>query len=290
MKNTTKTFLKETAVEILGSFLIAIGIYNFAVASKFPMTGFSGIALILYRLFELPIGLTTIVLNIPVAILCYKLLGRGFLLRSVRCIIISSLMIDYLAPLLPVYTGNRMISALCTGFFAGLGYAIIYAENSSTGGTDFIVMAVKAVKPYLPLGNIVFLSDLGIVLLGGIIFKDVDGIVYGLIIDFLFAVVVDKVIYGINSGKFALIVSDNHGQEIADAIDEGCGRGSTIISGRGGFRGDRKELVLVACDNKQMYFVKRIVRRVDPAAFTVILESNEVHGEGFHMLSIGEKN
>lgn len=289
MGRKVKQFCKETAVETLGSILIAIGIYNFAVASEFPMTGFSGISMILYRLFDLPIGLTIMALNIPVAILCYKLLGRGFFLRSLRCIVISSLMIDYVAPLLPIYTGDRMLSALCTGVLGGLGYAMIYTQNSSTGGTDFIIMAVKALKPYLSLGNIAFLSDVGIILFGGILFDDIDGIVYGMIINLLFAVVVDKMIYGINAGKFAMIVSESHGQAIADAIDECCGRGSTIVEGRGGYQGKEKEIVLVACDNKQMYFVQQTVKRVDPAAFTVVLESNEVHGEGFHMLSIGEK-
>ena len=289
MKKSILQFLKETCIETVASVLIAVGIYNFAVASEFPMTGFSGISMILYRLFHLPIGLTTVILNVPVAILCYKLLGRKFFLRSIRCLVISSFMIDYLAPLLPIYQGDRMISALCTGVLGGLGYAIVYTQNSSTGGTDFIIMAVKALKPYLSLGKIAFLSDIGIILVGGIIFKDIDGIVYGMIINFLFAVVVDKVVYGINSGKFALIITEEHGQLIADAIDECCGRGSTIVRGKGGYQGDGKEVVLVACDNKQMYFVQQTVKQVDPKAFTVVLESNEVHGEGFEMFAIGEK-
>ncbi len=285
-----KQILKETFIEIIGSILIAVGLYNFAVASEFPMTGFSGISLILYRLFGLPIGLTIVVLNVPVAALCYKLLGKKFFFRSLRCILISSFMIDYIAPLFPVYTGSRMISALCTGVFGGLGYAMIYTQNSSTGGTDFIIMAVKALKPYLSLGKIAFLSDVGIILIGGILFRDIDGIVYGMVINLLFAVVVDKMIYGINAGKFALIITENHGKEIANAIDLCCGRGSTILQGSGGYQGSKKEIVLVACDNKQMYFVQQTVKEVDPAAFTIILESNEVHGEGFHMLTIGDKN
>ncbi len=287
--NKCKTICKEILIEILGSILIAIGIYNFAVASQFPMTGFSGIALILYRLFHLPIGFTTVLLNIPVAFLCYKLLGRGFFFRSLRCILISSLMVDYLAPLLPIYTGSRLISAIYTGVLGGIGYAMIYTQNSSTGGTDFIIMAVKALKPYLSLGKIAFFSDVGIILFGGILFHDVDGIVYGMIINFLFAVIVDKMIYGINSGKCALIVTD-YGTEVADAIDNACGRGSTILHGSGGFQQDKKDVVLTACDNQQMYFIQRRLKEVDPKAFTIILESNEVHGEGFHMFEVGDKN
>ena len=89
-----KTWLFDTLVEIAGSILTGVAIYNFALPAKFPMTGFSGLALILYRLFDLPIGVMTIVLNIPVAILCYRVLGRRFFLCSVRCMILSSLFVD----------------------------------------------------------------------------------------------------------------------------------------------------------------------------------------------------
>ena len=98
-----KKVAMDVACESAGSFLVAIALYNFALYADFPLSGFSGIAMILYRLFGLPIGLTTIALNIPVAIICYRLIGKEFMIRSLRCMIISSLMIDYVAPLLPVY-------------------------------------------------------------------------------------------------------------------------------------------------------------------------------------------
>lgn len=274
----------DILVEILGSFLVAIALYNFAVNAKFPMTGFSGIALILYRLFSLPIGITTIVLNIPIAIVCYKLLGRGFFLRSIRCMVISSLMIDYLAPLLPTYNGDRLLAAICTGVLGGLGYAIIYMRNSSTGGSDFIIMAVKALRPHLSLGKIAFLSDVGIILVGGIIFNDMDGIIYGMIINYFFAIVVDKVMYGIDSGKVALIVTP-HGEIITDTIEECCGRGSTILNGVGGYKKEDKQVVMCACNNKQMYLLEQAVKEADPDSFIIILESNEVLGEGFKQLT-----
>ena len=263
-----------------GSLLIALGIYNFAVAAQFPMTGFSGLSIILYRLAGIPIGMSTMLLNIPVALLCYKLLGRGFFLRSLRCMVISSLIIDWVAPLLPVYQGSRMLAAICTGVLAGLGYAIIYMRNSSTGGTDFIIMSVKALRPHLSLGKIAFLSDVGIVLLGGYLFRDVDGIIYGLIINYLLAVVVDKVMYGVSAGKLAMIVTED-GRQIADAIEGCCGRGSTIWRAAGGYQGAEKQVVLCACNNKQMYQVQKAVKEQDPHSFLVILESNEVLGEGF---------
>ena len=283
-----ENWLRDTAVELCGSVLTGVAIYNFAVPAAFPMTGFSGLALILYRLFGLPIGVMTIALNIPVAILCYRLLGRQFFFKSLRCMVLSSLFIDYVAPLLPLYTGTRLLAAICTGVLGGVGYAMIYICNSSTGGSDFIVMAVKAVRPHVQLGRIIFITDAIIIGLGGIIFRDFDGVIYGLIIDYIYAIVTDKLMYGMNAGKLALVVTD-HGKAAADKNDELCGRGTTIIEARGGYRGDHRDVVMCACSTKEMLTVERAVKLIDPNAFTVILESNEVLGEGFKTFRVAEK-
>ena len=279
--------VKQISWEILGSIFIAAAIYNFAVQAQFPMTGFSGISILLYRFFEIPIGLSTILLNIPVALLSYRLLGKNFFISSVRCMLISSIFIDYVAPFFPVYTGDRLLAALCTGLIGGVGYAIIYMQNSSTGGSDFIVMAVKALNPHIPLGKIVLFSDVSIILIGGFLLKDIDGIIYGCVVSTLFSMAVDKLMYGINSGKMVLIVT-KHAQDICNLIDTCVQRGSTILPAYGGFQQEEKQVVMCACSNKEMYIVQKAVKEADPESFSIILESNEVHGEGFHMLQIGE--
>lgn len=285
-KNKFHELIIQLLWELGGSVLIAIGIYNFAVQAAFPMTGFSGISIILYQLFNIPIGLSTILMNIPLAAICYKLLGRKFFISSLRCMFISSVVIDYVAPLFPVYTGSRLLAALCTGIFAGAGYALIYTRNSSTGGSDFIIMAIKALKPHLSVGKIAFCSDIGIILLGGILFKDVDGIIYGMIVNYIIAIVADKIMYGMNSGKMTLIVTEQ-GQKVCQVIDDCCQRGSTILHGEGGYQGDEKQVVMCACSNKEMYTVQQAVKDADPQSFMIVLESNEVHGEGFKMVQIG---
>lgn len=285
-KNKFHELIIQLLWELGGSVLIAIGIYNFAVQAAFPMTGFSGISIILYQLFHIPIGLSTILMNIPLAAICYKLLGRKFFISSLRCMFISSVVIDYVAPLFPVYTGSRLLAALCTGIFAGAGYALIYTRNSSTGGSDFIIMAIKALKPHLSVGKIAFCSDIGIILLGGILFKDVDGIIYGMIVNYIIAIVADKIMYGMNSGKMTLIVTEQ-GQKVCQVIDDCCQRGSTILHGEGGYQGDEKQVVMCACSNKEMYAVQQAVKDADPQSFMIVLESNEVHGEGFKMVQIG---
>ena len=281
-------WLTDTLVELLGSALTGVAIYNFAVPARFPMTGFSGLALIIYRLSGLPIGVMTMVLNIPVAFICYRLLGRQFFCKSLRCMVLSSLFIDYVAPLLPLYAGERLLAAICTGVLGGLGYAVIYMRNSSTGGSDFIVMSIKAVRPHVQLGKIIFFTDAVIIGLGGLIFRDFDGVICGLIIDYIYAIVTDKIMYGMNAGKLALVVTD-HGRAAADRIDELCGRGATIVEAKGAYRGDPRQLVMCACSSKEMLAVERAVKLADPNAFTVILESNEVLGEGFKTFRVAEK-
>lgn len=266
--------------ETVGSLLIAVAIHNFAVSAGFPMTGFSGIAIILNRFFRIPIGLSTILLNIPVAVLCYRLIGKSFLLNSLRCMIISSLFIDYIAPLLPSYQGMRLLAALVTGILGGIGYALIYMRNSSTGGADFLIMAFKSKKPHLRLGTIAFLIDVGIIIIGGLLFRDFDGILYGMIVNYLFATVVDKVFYGINSAKIAFIVT-KHGETICRTIEECSNRGSTILKSQGGYRMEDKQTVMVVSSSKQMYRILQEVTHKDKEAFIILSEAHEIHGNGF---------
>lgn len=280
MKEKQLKVAADSLFEVIGSFLIAMGVYNFALTADFPMSGFSGLAMIAYRLWGIPIGWTTILLNVPVSFLCFKMLGTRFFMRSLRCMVISSLMVDYIAPLFPVYTGERMLAAICTGVLLGTGYAMIYMRNSSTAGMDFITMSLRVVKPHILLGKLAFGCDFVIVALGGIVLRDMDGVIYGLIINFFYATVVDKVMYGINAGKLTLIVT-KYAQEVSKAIDDCCGRGTTQLAARGGYQGEEKQVVMCACSNKQMYLVEKAVRQIEPEAFVIIMESNEVIGEGF---------
>lgn len=271
----------DILVDLVAGMVLAIGIYNFALYADFPVAGFSGVAIILYHLIGLPVGAGTILLNVPVAIFCYKYLGKVFFLKSAKSMIISSLLMDYVAPLLPVYEGGRLLAALCMGVLTGIGYALIFMRGSSTGGQDFISVAIRKVRPHMTLGVITFVLDMLTILLGSlIVFKEVDGFIYGIIVTYLMASVMDRIMYGIDEGKMTLIVTEKGG-EVAGEIDRYLDRGATILKGEGSYSGREKDVVMCACNNKEMYSIKRIVSKVDPQAFTIIMESNEVVGEGF---------
>lgn len=271
----------DLLADILGSFFIAIGVYNFAATSEFPVTGVSGIALVFYYYWHLPIGLVTVALNIPIILICGKILGLKFMFKSLKTMLISMFFMDVVAPLFPVYQGELILSCICMGIFSGVGYALIYMHNTSTGGSDFITMAIRAKKPHLSLGRIIIVLDCSILLICGLFMGgNVDKIIYGLIGTYIISVVVDKVMYGLDAGKVSLIVTD-HGQEIANKIHELTERGATLLKGAGSYSQNDKQVVMCACSYKQMHVVQEAVREVDGDAFMVIMEANEVRGKGF---------
>jgi len=283
LKNKLLITAKQIAIEALGSFIATIGLFNFAVAANFPVTGFSGVAVIFYKLFGVQIGILTILINIPFALMAYKILGKDFTLRSFRCMMIYSLSIDYIAPLLPTYQGEPLLAAICTGVFGGIGLAMIYMSGTSTGGQDFITMSIKKKNPHLKLGSIIFAFDTVVIIAGGLLYSTVDGIIYGIMLSFITTTVMDKVMYGANSGKTAFIISTKP-EEIKQAIYEQIVRGVTILNGEGGYDKAERKIIMCACDTKQMYGVEQVVKQVDPESFIIVLESHEVLGKGFKPL------
>lgn len=276
-----KEFGIDILVDLTAGLLIAVGVYNFALNANFPVEGFSGIAIILYHMFHLPVGVSLFILNIPAAIFSYKLLGRTFFLKSIKSTVITSIIMDYIAPLLPVYNGSRLLAAFCMGVLCGIGYAMIFMRGSSTGGQDFISVPIKKMMPHVTLGTINIVQDVAIILLGTVlVFHDIDGLIYGIVTTWLIAAVMDRIMYRTDEGKFTLIVTEN-GTKIAKQINRYSGRGSTILKGIGNHSKQRKDVIMCACNNRQMYTIKKMVREIDPEAFTIIMESNEVIGKGF---------
>ena len=271
----TKNKYTNLLLQTLGCFISAAGIYSFAVAAEVPVTGIAGICAILYRLFGIPMGLSNVLINIPIILCTYKLLGRSFFIRSVYCMVLFAIFTDYLLPLMPVYQGDRLLATICGGVVGGIGDALIYMNNSSTGGLDFITMGIKARHPHLPFGNIMFAAALAVILLNGAVFQDVDSIIYGIMFNFIVSAVINKMMFGFSSSMLAMIVTDD-GKAACAEIDRVADRGSTILQGHGGYGGQPKDVVLCACSNKQLYEIEHAVQAIDPGCFIIMLQSNEM--------------
>ena len=277
-----KDLLIDILMDALSGLCIGIALYNFAADAKFPLTGLTGIAMIFYQYWGWKIGLATIIMNIPLIVWAYKVLGKKFLLRSFKTMAVGTVMMDFVAPFIPrIDIGNTLLNAIVVGVFTGLGYALVYMRNSSTGGADFIMMIIKAKHPHMSLGRIFFIVDVVIIVIDTIAYAhSFEALCYGFVISYIGSLVVDKVMISADSGMMCMIVT-NKAEAIADAIDKAVERGTTIFTAKGGYKGDERQVLMCACSDKQMYQVNRVAKRIDVDAFIVIMESKAVYGEGF---------
>lgn len=275
-----RTFFLNLSSDIFGSILYAVGIYTFASNADFAPGGISGLALIIYHIWGLPIGTVSLFMNLPLILLSYRLVGRRFMLKSIRTILISTFFLDVVLPCAPAYSGTPLLAALFSGVTLGAGLALIYMRGSSTGGTDFLTMSIKALRPHLSIGFVTMAIDLVIILLGWPVFGNVDSVLYGLISTFVTSAVIDKLMYGVDAGKLAIIIT-TQGFSVAQRIDEVSGRGSTVIRARGSYTDIDRQVLLCACSKAQAYRVRNAAHEIDPAAFVMITETSEVFGEGF---------
>ncbi len=270
----------DLAYDIVGSFIYCTGVYTFAKESGFSIGGFSGLGLIINHLTHLPVGILTLIFNIPVIIFSWKRMGKRFLAKSLKTILIQTAIMDFVMPLLPVYRGSPLLASLCTGILMGGGLVLVYMRGSSTGGTDFLILPLHKIFPHISIGQLSILMDGLILLLAALVYGNIDAALYGLIATFSCSEVMDRVLYGAGSGKMAMIISD-HGQKIADSISRETDRGSTLVRARGTFSGLEHDLLLCACSKSQIYKVRESAHAIDPDAMVMITEMDEIYGEGF---------
>ena len=277
-----KTFLVDIVYDILGSILYGIGMVTFASASNFAPGGVSGISILLNFITEgvLPIGLATVLINIPIILLTYKTLGRRFFMRSVKTILISWPITDYLVPLVPKYAGDPMLAAIFGGILAGAGLVFIYMRDSSTGGSDFVIMAIRKKHPHLTIGNISMAVDGIIIVLGAFVYKNINATLYGFIMTIIYSIIIDKLMYGFNSSKLVVVISEK-GNDIAKAVGDEIERGVTIANGVGAYTGNAKKILMCACSKAEVFKIKRIAYKADSKAFVIVSSVDTAYGEGF---------
>lgn len=269
--------------DIVGSILYAAGIYTFAATADFAPGGITGVAMIINHFIPwLRIGMVSLIINIPVAIICYRLLGRVFFFKSVKSMLISAFFLDVIFPLLPQYNGaeNPLLAALFAGALSGIGLAAIYMPGSSTGGTDFIIMSIRKLKPHLSIGTISLFIDGTVILLGGFVFGNINAVLYGVLMTIVSTTVIDKIMYGTGTRRMLLVVSD-HAQEIANAIMEETERGATIADVRGAYTGNTHQMMMCVCSKVEVYEARKIINRIDPTSIVMLTTVDEAYGEGF---------
>ncbi|MBQ8503086.1 MAG: YitT family protein [Clostridia bacterium] len=266
---------------VSGSAVFSFALNMFAVPNDIVLGGLTGLGTIINHFFPtVPIGTAIFMMNVPLFVSAKVFLKKGALSKTVIATLIFSAFIDIGAELIPPYRGDIMLSCIFCGILSGLGLALVFLTGATTGGTDIIAMLIKSRKPTLSMGRVMLVSDGIIVLFSGVVYGEIEAILYALIVIFLTSRVIDFVLYGAEHSKMLMIVSDKN-KEIADTIMSDFMRGVTFLEGKGGYSQKPKTILWCTVRASQVRNINRAVRDIDPDAFTVICDAGEVIGQGF---------
>ena len=279
------TRLKKTLFPLLmitlGSAAYAVGFVWCYVPNGIAFGGITGVAQIInYLIPAFPIGVTVIVLNVPLFILGWKLIGGRLLVSSLYAMFISSVLIDLLTPLREWQPMEPLLACIFGGLLVGLSLGFIFQQGATTGGTDLMARLLKLKLAWLPMGKLLMGIDLAVIVAVTITFHTLYAALYGLVALYISTIVMDGVLYGLDNAKVAYIISDKN-KEIADAIVKGLDRGVTILHGKGAYTGAEKDVLMCAFKQREIASIKAAVKDIDPAAFVIVCNAHEVLGEGF---------
>ena len=270
---------KEILLSIIGCLLLAIGTCVFLLPNKLSSGGFSGIATVIYYLFDVKMGTTIIILNIPLFVITYFKLGKPFLLKTTISTIIFSQFLNIFDNLY-IFTYDKLLASIYGGILVGIGSALILKAESSTGGTDLIVQVIRYFKPYVKMGNILVLIDIGIVFLNLVFLETLEIGLYSFIAIYIVGKMIDIVFEGINFSKMIYIISDKN-EEISDRINTEFQRGVTGFYSKGMYTKKDKLLIMCVTKRNDIMKIKQLALEIDNQAFIIIIDAREVYGLGF---------
>jgi len=274
---TKNRIVNEYAQIVLGCLLTALSFNFFFIPNEIAPGGISGLATVLYYIFGLPVGITSLALNVPLFIAGIRQLGGRFGLKTLIATILLSLFIDLVK--VPALTNDMLLASIYGGFLMGIGIGLIFRMNATTGGTDLFAKLIHRFFPSISVAWVLFATDFIVVLAAAILLGPSQGL-YAIVALALSAKVIDLVQEGLNTAKAVLVISD-HSEAISKRVMNELDRGATLLNGRGAYTGNEKDVLLCVVSRTQISAVKGIITEIDPRAFVLVAEVKEVMGEGF---------
>ena len=280
---------------LLDYFLITLSdaLYAFAFCwfyqpNAISVGGFTGISQVInFFLPVLPIGITTLVLNIPLFAIATKVQGIKLLLSSLYSTVISSVFIDLFSGIHSFSPmDDLLLAAALGGVLAGVGVGMQLRVGATTGGTELAARLLKYKIRHISVGKLCFAVDIIVIIIYAFTFKKINNALYGIASMYIFSLSMDFVIYGGTHAKLAYIISPKS-EEIKDKLLE-MNLGVTMVDSHGGWNGDEKQMIMCAFKRAQIAAIKKSVTNIDPAAFIIVCEAHEVLGEGFGKYSPDE--
>lgn len=272
-------FFYEGILIIIGCMLAAFGTSEFLLPNHLSSGGFAGIATIIYYLFNIQMGTTILILNIPLFIIGYFKLGKSFIIKTIIATILYSKFIDIFENF-NVFTTDRLLACLYGGILVGIGLALVLKSNSSTGGSDLIAFIIQNFNSGIKMSNIIVIADIIIVFANVITFKEIEVGLYSAIAIFVVGKMLDIVLDGINFCKLVYIISDKS-EEIMELINLEANKGATALYGKGSFSRKNKMVILCVTKRKGVEKIKKVSKKIDPKSFIIITDAREVYGLGF---------
>lgn len=277
-----KELFQKIILIVLGSLIIAVGVNLFIIPNKLLSGGISGIGLMLQYIFNIPMGVTILILNIPLLILSILKINKKFTMFTILGTISLSVFLILTASLnnvlAPVEESYRLLYCIYGGVLSGIGSGIVFSNEGSNGGMDIVAMYAK--KKYdIEVGMMSFIINFLIVAVGSVLFDFKVGL-YTLIAMYITSTVMEKIINGLSRRKMLLIVSEKE-KEVSVAIMNNFNRGVTILYGEGAYTSNRKNVMYCVVSLGQLPQIKRVIKVIDNDAFISIIDIAEVQGNGF---------
>ena len=285
MKNRLTVLKNERVMAytqiVFGCLLGALAYPMFLVPNSIAPGGLTGIATILHYTLGTPVGIVSLLLNIPLFLIGFRAMGKVFVFRSFVATVLFSLMIDWIPA--PVVTQDILLGSLFGGVLLGLGLGFILRGGATTGGSDMVARMVHARFPHISVGAFLFAIDFCVVIAAGCFIK-VEYALYALISIFVSSYVLDIVVQGLNHQKACYVITKEYDRVKQNVMNE-LDRGVTILRATGGFSGEERPVLLCIVSAQEVARLKAIVQVEDERAFVFITDAYEVLGEGFRKLS-----
>ena len=272
--------VRSCGIITLGAVIYALAFDWFVAPNQIAMGGVTGLAQIVNALVPvLPVGVLSILVNVPLFLAGWRLLGGRLLVSSLYAMAVSSLAIDVIAWMHTFSPMDPILATLYGGAGMGVGLGLVFSQGATTGGTDIIGKLLKLKFPWLPIGKLVMIPDMVVVILAAVVFGTVNAALYGLIQMYLLSKVMDMILYGWDTSRVAYIITDRWEETVQGLLD--MNRGVTLLQGKGAYTGAEKQVLLVAFRQREIVPIKRMLREIDPKAFFIVCDAHEILGEGF---------
>ena len=274
--------LKNILIILLGAAIFAFGINYLIIPNHLYEGGATGITLITYYLFKIPVSVMNLVINIPLFILAWRLLGAKTLYYSLLGTFSVSAWL-YLFERIPFHIdvqNDTLIIVLLTGIVSGTGLGIIFNAGGTTGGTD-IVARIVGKYTNISIGKLMLFVDACVLLFVLLVFQDLRMVAYTLVFVFIATRIIDIIAEGGGyAGKGFLIVTQKW-EEMAATVSDELRRGVTLLNGQGHYTKKDYKIVYCVVARNEIQQMKVLINKVDPYAFTTITDAHEILGEGF---------